>query len=195
MSTPKITLEAEPPEVKRLLTEAYPCNATTTGKEVLLVAGVILSELLVPSLKKLSPKSKLPAVTVIVPENIESDPSFNTLSIEFNFKPRLPRPFLTKSSFVPRSKLAAERLSAVEMPVFTVNVLRVLETLSTRISPPDDPTAPPCVADEPTLMMALPPNKTPEIGPKLILIPLGTVSVPPAANCKFDRTFRFTSLS
>ena len=57
-------------------------------------------------------------------------------------------------------------VSAVTVPVFTVKVLREVETLSTRISPPLAPTIPPCVADEPALITALPPpSSTPDVGP------------------------------
>ena len=102
VETPKITLDAEPPEVKRLLTNADPWSATITGKEVLLDAGMIFNELLVPSLRKLSPSSNVPAVAVMVPEKTESEPPFTGLLSAF--KPRSPRPFLSKSSFAPRSK-------------------------------------------------------------------------------------------
>jgi hypothetical protein len=160
---------------------------------------MILTELLVPSLRKLSPNSRVPAVTVVVPEKTENEPPFTTLFSEFKLKPRSPRPFLTKSSFAPRSKYADESVSTVVVPVFTVKVLRDAETLSTRISNPGPPTIPPwpsvALAEEPTLINALlPPSKMPEVGLLLILIPLGTVSEPPTANCKFDKTLRLTSL-
>ena len=156
-----------------------------------------MSELLVPSLRKLSPNTKVPAVTVAVPEKTESEPPFTGLLSAF--KPRSPRPFLTKSSLAPRSKYVEEIVSVVNVPAFTVKVLREAEILSTRISNPGPPTIPPwlsvALAEEPTLINALlPPSKMPEVGLLLILIPLDTVSEPPKANCKFDKTLRLTSL-